>query len=109
MPALLARSAEATGAPGAYPLLLHLQRRGPMPRSLELSTTLVEEGAAIAALDSPPVSTGIIVVGGGQAGLSVGYHLKQLGVDDFLILDGEARIGDAWRKRWDSLKLFTPA
>ena len=80
-----------------------------MSRSVQLSSTLVEEGAAIAAIDSLPVSTGIIVVGGGQAGLSVGYHLKRLGVEDFLILDGEARIGDAWRKRWDSLKLFTPA
>lgn len=50
----------------------------------------------------------VIVIGGGQAGLSVGHHLKKLGVR-FLILDGSARIGDAWRKRWDSLRLFTPA
>jgi putative flavoprotein involved in K+ transport len=40
--------------------------------------------------------------------LSVGYHLRQRGLR-FVILDGEARIGDAWRKRWDSLRLFTPA
>jgi putative flavoprotein involved in K+ transport len=80
-----------------------------MAKSLQLSSTLVEEGAAIAALSSIPVNTRIIVIGGGQAGLSVGYHLKRLGVEDFLILDGEARIGDAWRKRWDSLRLFTPA
>jgi putative flavoprotein involved in K+ transport len=50
----------------------------------------------------------VIVIGGGQAGLSVGYHLKERGVR-FLILDGSARIGDVWRKRWDSLRLFTPA
>ena len=50
----------------------------------------------------------VIVIGGGQAGLSVGHHLKQRGVR-FLILDGSARIGDVWRKRWDSLRLFTPA
>lgn len=49
-----------------------------------------------------------IVVGGGQAGLSVGYFLSRLGVR-FLILDAEERIGGAWRKRWDSLRLFTPA
>jgi putative flavoprotein involved in K+ transport len=49
-----------------------------------------------------------VVVGGGQAGLSVGYHLKRLGVP-FLILDASERIGDAWRQRWDSLRLFTPA
>jgi putative flavoprotein involved in K+ transport len=80
-----------------------------MAKSLQLSSTLVEEGAAIAALTTAPVATRIIVIGGGQAGLSVGYHLKRLGVVDFLILDGEARVGDAWRKRWDSLRLFTPA
>jgi putative flavoprotein involved in K+ transport len=50
----------------------------------------------------------VIVIGGGQAGLSVGHHLKKLEVR-FLILDGSARIGDVWRKRWDSLRLFTPA
>jgi len=49
-----------------------------------------------------------IVVGGGQAGLAVGYHLKQRG-HPFVILDAHPRIGDAWRRRWDSLRLFTPA
>jgi len=49
-----------------------------------------------------------IIVGGGQAGLSVGYHLSRRGLP-FLILDANTRIGDAWRNRWDSLKLFTPA
>jgi putative flavoprotein involved in K+ transport len=49
-----------------------------------------------------------IVVGGGQAGLSVGYHLRRLG-RPFLILDAGERVGDSWRIRWDSLRLFTPA
>jgi len=49
-----------------------------------------------------------IVIGGGQAGLSVGYHLAQRGIS-FLILDASQRIGDAWRNRWDSLRLFSPA
>jgi putative flavoprotein involved in K+ transport len=49
-----------------------------------------------------------VVIGGGQAGLSVGYHLLRRGLP-FVILDGNERIGDAWRKRWDSLRLFTPA
>lgn len=49
-----------------------------------------------------------IVIGGGQAGLVTGYYLKQQGYD-FVILDANTRIGDAWRKRWDSLRLFTPA
>jgi putative flavoprotein involved in K+ transport len=50
----------------------------------------------------------VIVIGGGQAGLSVGYHLGRQGLR-FVILDAAERIGDAWRKRWDSLRLFTPA
>ena len=50
---------------------------------------------------------GTVVIGGSQAGLSVGYHLMQHGLP-FVILDAYSRIGDAWRKRWDSLRLFTP-
>jgi putative flavoprotein involved in K+ transport len=50
----------------------------------------------------------VIVIGGGQAGLSVGYHLARRGLS-FVILDANKRIGDAWRNRWDSLRLFTPA
>jgi putative flavoprotein involved in K+ transport len=49
-----------------------------------------------------------VVVGGGQAGLSVGYHLARRGLP-CVILDAHERVGDAWRKRWDSLRLFTPA
>src|SRR6188474_3372768 len=50
---------------------------------------------------------GTVVIGGSQAGLAVGYYLKQHGLP-FVILDENDRIGDAWRKRWDSLRLFTP-
>jgi putative flavoprotein involved in K+ transport len=50
----------------------------------------------------------LVVIGGGQAGLAVGYWLSQQDID-FVILDGHARVGDAWRQRWDSLRLFTPA
>lgn len=49
-----------------------------------------------------------LVIGGGQSGLSTGYHLARRDID-FLIVDAGDRIGDAWRKRWDSLRLFTPA
>lgn len=51
---------------------------------------------------------GVIIVGGGQAGLCVGYHLSRLG-QHLVILDENERVGDAWRRRWDSLRLFTPA
>ena len=49
-----------------------------------------------------------VVIGGGQTGLSVGHELGQRG-RDFVILDANHRVGDVWRKRWDSLQLFTPA
>ena len=49
-----------------------------------------------------------IVIGGGQAGLTTGYFLKQQ-QRDFVILDAGLRTGDSWRNRWESLRLFTPA
>ena len=49
-----------------------------------------------------------VVIGGGQAGLTAGYYLSQQD-ESFVILDANDRVGDAWRKRWDSLRLFTPA
>ena len=64
-----------------------------------------EEGRALAHLTE---RFDVIVIGGGQAGLSVGYHLAKAGLR-FVILDANARVGDSWRHRWDSLRLFTPA
>src|SRR5213592_4524859 len=49
-----------------------------------------------------------VVIGGGQSGLVVGYYLARQG-REFVILDANDRIGASWRKRWDSLRLFTPA
>jgi len=49
----------------------------------------------------------ILVIGAGQAGLAMGYHLKQAGYR-YQIVDQNARIGDSWRNRYDSLVLFTP-
>ena len=49
-----------------------------------------------------------VVIGGGQAGLATGYYLQQHD-QDFVILDASDRVGDAWRARWDSLRVFTPA
>ena len=60
----------------------------------------------MAGMDSERIET--VVVGGGQAGLATGYHLARLG-RPFVILDAGARVGDQWRDRWDSLRLFTPA
>jgi putative flavoprotein involved in K+ transport len=49
----------------------------------------------------------VIVVGGGQAGLAIGYFLARQG-RDFVILEAAEEPAAAWRERWDSLKLFTP-
>ena len=49
-----------------------------------------------------------VIIGGGQAGLAAAYYLKQRG-QPFVVLEANQRVGDSWRKRWDSLRLFTPA
>ena len=50
----------------------------------------------------------IVIIGGGQMGLSLGYYLRRANAD-FLILDAEDGPGGAWRHGWDSLRLFSPA
>ncbi len=50
----------------------------------------------------------VVIIGAGQAGLAIGYFLTQQ-KRRFVILDAAAEIGDAWRHRYDSLVLFTPA
>ena len=50
----------------------------------------------------------VVVVGGGQAGLALGYFLARDG-RRFTILEAADAPAAAWRKRWDSLQLFTPA
>jgi len=50
----------------------------------------------------------VVVIGAGQAGLATGYFLKRREID-FTILDAHRRIGDSWRNRWETLRLFTPA
>jgi putative flavoprotein involved in K+ transport len=49
-----------------------------------------------------------VVIGGGQAGLAMGYFLARQN-RDFVILDAGGRVGETWRNRWDSLRLFTPS
>jgi putative flavoprotein involved in K+ transport len=63
-----------------------------------------EEGEMATSADSFDT----VIVGGAQAGLATGYHLAKRG-RSFVILDASERIGDSWRKRWDSLRLYSPA
>ena len=55
-----------------------------------------------------PSSLDVVIIGGSQAGLAIGHHLAQRGLR-FVILDAGPEVGHAWRSRWDSLRLFTPA
>ncbi|MCE0487403.1 NAD(P)/FAD-dependent oxidoreductase [Ornithinimicrobium sp. EGI L100131] len=48
-----------------------------------------------------------LIIGAGQAGLATGYELQRRG-RELLIVDGVERVGDSWRRHWDSLRLFTP-
>jgi putative flavoprotein involved in K+ transport len=59
-------------------------------------------------LTHPTESFETVIVGAGQAGLAAGYHLANRG-RSFVILEANERIGDSWRKRWDSLRLYSPA
>jgi putative flavoprotein involved in K+ transport len=52
--------------------------------------------------------TEVAVIGGGQAGLAAGHYLKEAKIP-CVILDAQARVGDGWRNRWDTLELFTAA
>ena len=61
-------------------------------------------------MDGTHASTRVdtVIIGAGQSGLSVAYYLEGAGIP-FVLLEAGARIGDSWRRRWDSLRLFTPA
>lgn len=54
-----------------------------------------------------PTSLDVLVIGAGQAGLAMGYHLRAAGLQ-YWIVDQQSRVGASWRARFDSLVLFTP-
>ena len=68
------------------------------------------DSAVSTAADHPNGDTDVdvLVVGAGQAGLGTGYWLARRSNLSFLVVDGAERVGDSWRRRWDSLELFTP-
>jgi cation diffusion facilitator CzcD-associated flavoprotein CzcO len=57
---------------------------------------------------APLRSADVVVIGGGQAGLAVGFYLRRSGLS-YVILDAEPGPGGAWRGAWESLRLFSPA
>ena len=50
----------------------------------------------------------VVVIGAGQAGLAVGYHLRRTGLS-YVLLDASPSPGGAWPRAWSSLRLFSPA
>lgn len=73
-----------------------------------MNTTSVMIDHPQRASNGPVERVDTIVIGGGQAGLAMGYYLARQGCN-FVILDAHKRIGNSWRTRWDSLRLFTMA
>jgi putative flavoprotein involved in K+ transport len=57
-------------------------------------------------MDTTEIET--VIIGAGQAGLATGYHLRRRG-RPFVVLDAGSRVGDNWRRQWDTLKLYSPA
>jgi putative flavoprotein involved in K+ transport len=49
-----------------------------------------------------------VIVGAGQAGLATAQRLRKRG-RDCVVLDHNSRVGDNWRRQWDSLRLYSPA
>ena len=68
----------------------------------------MEPGGRVAAELPLLTAVDVVVVGGGQAALALGYHLRRTGFSFVLVDAGEAP-GGAWRHTWDSLRLFSPA
>ena len=59
-------------------------------------------------MTSAGTDTSVVVIGAGQAGLSVSYYLQRLGLDagnDFVVLDRGPGTGGAWQFRWEALRI----
>src|SRR4051794_21300108 len=76
-----------------------------------MSATAAHPHADTPAKASPASSSApldVLVIGAGQAGLAMAWHLAQRGVR-YLLVDAAPEVGHSWRTRWDSLRLFTSA
>src|SRR5436190_12570914 len=74
------------------------------PRSVREVVKRIEEARAMQSSEH----TDVLIIGAGQSGLALGYHLQRRG-RQVLLVDRNQRVGDSWRARWDSLKLYSPA
>src|SRR5215213_11532194 len=71
-------------------------------------TTTQQFGSATPGTEQEPERLGTVIVGAGQTGLATAYYLGRAGVP-CVVLDDHQRIGDQWRRRYDSLRLNSPA
>jgi putative flavoprotein involved in K+ transport len=78
-----------------------------MTTSLDPKTTLAQIPLRVPP-DGATERFQTVIIGAGQAGLSLGYHLAKRG-QSFVILEAGTRVGDVWRNRFDSLRLYSPA
>jgi len=78
-----------------------------MTTSLDPKTTLSQLPLRLSSKDATERFE-TVIIGAGQAGLALGYHLAGRG-RPFVILEASARVGDVWRNRFDSLRLYSPA
>lgn len=72
------------------------------------NSTTTANGTSATTNQRVPERFDVVVIGAGQAGLSAGYHLTRRGLN-VVILEAHERVGDNWRNRWDSLRVFSPA
>ena len=73
-----------------------------------MTTTPIPTSPTISSETTPGAPLDVLVIGAGQAGLALAWHLNRRGAR-YLLIDAAPEIGHSWRTRWDSLRLFTPA
>src|SRR5690242_13823116 len=97
----MARSFDARGSAAFL-------RSKPPEKEAAMTTTSSTYDSASTWFDEPNEHIGTVIIGAGQTGLSTAYFLGRAGVP-CVVLDEQARVGDQWRQRYDSLLLNTPA
>src|SRR5258706_14405661 len=82
-------------------------RGRPMPTSTHLLASGSGASSAEVRPHALPLKVDVAVIGGGQAGLSMSWHLQQAG-RDHVVLERRDRLGGGWLDRWDAFRLVTP-
>src|SRR5690242_14312232 len=97
----MARSSDARGS-------LAFLRSKPPEKEAAVTTISSAYNSSPTSFQEPDEHIGTVIIGAGQTGLSTAYFLRRAGAP-CVVLDENARVGDQWRQRYDSLLLNTPA